>query len=512
MITGYKVININAGAGVLEVDGTSVGATYDVSVAANYGVKTPVFVVKGSGALAAPVSITNTSPQEGESYKFYYKANVTANTVTFFGTALSTVQATKNLIVEVVRENAAWSVYVSPTATGTGWVETGDIADDAVTNDKLDSTVASEAVNTNVIRDLAITTAKLNNNAVTHAKYQTIADQRVLGNVSGGAAVPSELTPSQLASLSGSVLQSGAGTNSITTLAYNQTASGTHDVNLSRLGVASGGDSFVANTSAIASGSNAAAFNNGQATSSSTFAANGGTASASNATAFGLSTVSGAKSLGAGDVTVSGAGSIGVGDSGTLVSGNSSIGVGEDVTASSTGTAAFGKYPIAARSGQLSTSSGKHNTGAATDYSQFSVIQAFNITNDATATTLFIDGSAERILIPSNSAMMFDLKVFGVQQGGASGTPGDTAAWHLTGVIKNISGTTALLDNLLWCDGTGTWSNIPAQRAQDAAAATWSIAVTADNVNDALDIQVTGQANKDIYWNAVLTVNELRYS
>ncbi len=40
-------------------------------------------------------------------------------------------------------------------------VTTGKIVDDAVTNDKLDSTLGSEAVNTNVIRDNAVTTAKI---------------------------------------------------------------------------------------------------------------------------------------------------------------------------------------------------------------------------------------------------------------------------------------------------------------------------------------------------------------
>ena len=47
------------------------------------------------------------------------------------------------------------------------------LADDGVNNDKLDSTTGSEAVNTNVIRDDAITSAKIANDQVTEPKLAT---------------------------------------------------------------------------------------------------------------------------------------------------------------------------------------------------------------------------------------------------------------------------------------------------------------------------------------------------
>jgi hypothetical protein len=48
---------------------------------------------------------------------------------------------------------------------------------------------------------LAVDTAELAANAVTLGKVQTIADDRILGNVSGGAAIPAELTAAQIRTL-----------------------------------------------------------------------------------------------------------------------------------------------------------------------------------------------------------------------------------------------------------------------------------------------------------------------
>ena len=63
------------------------------------------------------------------------------------------------------------SVNVGTPSAGT--VDTLQLADDGVNNDKLDSTTGSEAVNTNVIRDNAITSAKIANDQVTEPKLAT---------------------------------------------------------------------------------------------------------------------------------------------------------------------------------------------------------------------------------------------------------------------------------------------------------------------------------------------------
>ena len=63
------------------------------------------------------------------------------------------------------------SVNVGTPSAGT--VDTLQLADDGVDNDKLDSTTGAEAVNTNVIRDNAITAAKIADDQVTEPKLAT---------------------------------------------------------------------------------------------------------------------------------------------------------------------------------------------------------------------------------------------------------------------------------------------------------------------------------------------------
>ena len=63
------------------------------------------------------------------------------------------------------------SVNVGTPSAGT--VDTLQLADDGVNNDKLDSTTGAEAVNTNVIRDGAINSAKIQDDQVTEPKLAT---------------------------------------------------------------------------------------------------------------------------------------------------------------------------------------------------------------------------------------------------------------------------------------------------------------------------------------------------
>jgi hypothetical protein len=78
--------------------------------------------------------------------------------------------------------------------------------------------------------------------------------------------------------------------------------------------------------------------------------------------------------------------------------------------------------------------------------------------------------------------------------------------------IKNIGGTTALVDSPLYMDNTGTISATAASSAQDAAAATWDLDLTPDNTNDALLVRVTGEASKTIYWHATVYIDEIKYA
>jgi len=61
--------------------------------------------------------------------------------------------------------------------------------------------IQAGAVGTAELATNAVTTAKITDNNVTLAKIETIANNRVLGNVSGGAAAPAALTGAQVSAL-----------------------------------------------------------------------------------------------------------------------------------------------------------------------------------------------------------------------------------------------------------------------------------------------------------------------
>jgi hypothetical protein len=109
-------------------------------------------------------------------------------------------------------------------------------------------------------------------------------------------------------------------------------------------------------------------------------------------------------------------------------------------------------------------------------------------TTDATATALRSNtsaaGTTNQVILPNNSAYLFKATVISGVTGG-----GNTSGWKLEGVIKrgaNAASTTIV--------GLVTTTLL----AQDAGAATWAIAATADTTNGGLRITFTGQASTTI--------------
>lgn len=212
----------------------------------------------------------------------------------------------------------------------------------------------------------------------------------------------------------------------------------------------------------------------------------------------------------------------------TTASGDSSHAEGRDTTASSTASHAEGQntsasqgfthsggyYSIAGRYGQMSRASGRPEELNTSDYSQWSKLTSWTVTEDATPLLSYLDGvnlASSVISIPSNSIAYFRIEAVAIQQAGSAGTVGDSASWHMNGCIKNVSGTTSLVDTVRYQDNTGAWG-AAAQRTQDAAAAAWTIVPTANNGTDTLDITVTGEANKTIYWLINIELTEIRYT
>jgi hypothetical protein len=195
-----------------------------------------------------------------------------------------------------------------------------------------------------------------------------------------------------------------------------------------------------------------------------------------------------------------------------IASGTASTAIGADNIASQYYTLATGASANAFRAGSSAHSSSNFGGSATDTTAQNSIVQCLIITTDATKTTLLLDGLAGFISIAPNSVANCYVKVTGVQQGGISGTVGDVATFDAWCTIKNISGTVSLVDSPLYMDNTGAITTSSVVRGSDAAASTWALDLTPDSTNDALLVQVTGQANKTIYWHATVYIDEIKYA
>jgi hypothetical protein len=122
-------------------------------------------------------------------------------------------------------------------------------------------------------------------------------------------------------------------------------------------------------------------------------------------------------------------------------------------------------------------------------------------TNGATATVLTSNTSAasttNQVILPNNSAYSFSGEVIaGVVAGG------NTARWTINGAIKR--GTTAASTAMV---GTVTVT----MTHNDAGAAAWVVAVTADTANGGIAVTVTGAASTTIRWVCKLNTTEMTF-
>jgi hypothetical protein len=94
-----------------------------------------------------------------------------------------------------------------------------------------------------------------------------------------------------------------------------------------------------------------------------------------------------------------------------------------------------------------------------------------------------------------------------------AGTDGNSCAFTASGVNISVDGSGTLGGTTTGAYGTlsivGTPSGIGTPEFYDAAASTWSVAVSADNTNHAINIQVTGEDDKEIHWVASMDIVEV---
>ena len=183
---------------------------------------------------------------------------------------------------------------------------------------------------------------------------------------------------------------------------------------------------------------------------------------------------------------------IGNGDSSTASANYAFIGIGQTCTASAQYTdITSGLQTVADRYGMSAKAVGCFS--AAGDAQSVRFILRIK-TTDATATTMMLDGSATRLTIPSGKMMFADIWISGIKSDGSA-----AATYRRKVAIKNVGGTTSLI-GAVETIGTDYEDNINTD-----------IAITADNTNDALQINVTGITAETWRWVAVVEGLEIAY-
>jgi hypothetical protein len=117
-----------------------------------------------------------------------------------------------------------------------------------------------------------------------------------------------------------------------------------------------------------------------------------------------------------------------------------------------------------------------------------------SVTTTAAITELFLDGTGgtRRMVVPTDGTWRFEIHIVARR----TDADNESAAYEIKGCIDNNAGTTAIVGAVS--------TNVT---AEDTAA--WDVLVDADNVNDALRIQVTGEAAKTIRWVAFVRTVEV---
>jgi len=141
------------------------------------------------------------------------------------------------------------------------------------------------------------------------------------------------------------------------------------------------------------------------------------------------------------------------------------------------------------------------NVPISTSGGQLATLLLGRETADATATRLASNtsaaGTTNQVILPNNSAYTFQGTCIANVTGG-----GTTSGWKFEGVIKRgaNAASTALVAAVT-----------PVVIAQDVAAATWVLAITADTTNGGIAVTVTGAAATTIRWVANIDTTEVTF-
>ena len=168
---------------------------------------------------------------------------------------------------------------------------------------------------------------------------------------------------------------------------------------------------------------------------------------------------------------------------------NSVITGGRDNTASGDYSSVLGGYgAVADHYGQSSHASGFFSSAGDAQKSQL-LARIETINN--TPAEMFLDGSSARLTLVDQDAWLFKVYIIARRQDANN----EGAAWEFTGAIDRNGSTTALI-------GTRQKNII----ANDSG---WDAEVSADDTNESLKIEVTGENSKTIWWVARIELTEV---
>jgi len=162
---------------------------------------------------------------------------------------------------------------------------------------------------------------------------------------------------------------------------------------------------------------------------------------------------------------------------------------GSGSRASNTNSAAFGASALSDRRAMQAYSAGQF---AAQGDAQRARFVLRNKTTTNAAVELFLDGSSTRLTIPSGKIFAFTINISGVKSDGTA-----VAHYLRQYALKNVAGTT-------------TEVYAPVTIGTDNAAGT-TIALSANDTNDALKVEVTGITSEIWRWVASVDAVEIAY-
>jgi len=174
---------------------------------------------------------------------------------------------------------------------------------------------------------------------------------------------------------------------------------------------------------------------------------------------------------------------------------NYSMCLGTECDATNLFSTAMGVQSLSAIKGKLAYSAGRF---AADGDAQGGTFILRSDTTDATAEAMTTNNSTaaadNQIVAASDTCITFHGTVVAMQNGAQA-----HAGWEIKGMLVNDGGTTTL--------ALGNVSDMAATNASS-----WAVALSADNTNNALKIQVTGEASHNIRWVANVQTSEVTYA